>query len=90
MAAITLKNNESYTSSGTEDIITPDPTAYIEVPFMILKIELVSGDVQFSVGEAIVSGHRHYTVAGDKALFTVDHGTKKLRCKGVGVFTISW
>lgn len=85
-------NNLNITSTTTEQEITLTPPWDDNDGTTIVKIEMVSGSVQFAVGKtAITSDHRTYSVVGDKALFTVQtDGNYNLRCKGSGVFTISW
>lgn len=85
-------NNLNISSTATEEVITLTPPWDDNDGTTLVKIEMVSGTVQFAVGDvAITSDHRAYSVAGDKAFFTVQtDGGRNLRCKGVGVFTISW
>lgn len=85
-------NNLNISSTATEQEITLTPPWDDNDGTTLVKIEMVSGTVQFTVGtEAITSDHRAYSVAGDKNFFTVQtDGGRNLRCKGVGVFTISW
>lgn len=85
-------NNLNISSTATEQEITLTAPWDDSDGTTLVKIEMVSGSVQFTVGTTAISGdHRTYSVAGDKALFTVQtDGGRNLRCKGVGVFTISW
>jgi hypothetical protein len=85
-------NNENITSTAVEQEITLTGPWDDNDGTTLVRIEMVSGTVQFTVGKtAIKSENRAYSVAGDKAYFTVQtDGNFNLRCKGVGVFTISW
>lgn len=84
-------NNLNITSTAVEQEITLTGPFDDNDGTTIVKTETVSGSVQFTVGiTAITSDHRAYST-GEKGLFTVQtSGTYNLRCKGVGVFTISW
>lgn len=85
-------NNLNITSTSTEQEITLTGPWDDSDGTTLVKIEIVSGAVQFAVGpNAISTEHRSYSVAGDRAFFTVQtSGGYNLRCKGAGVFTISW
>lgn len=84
--------NQNITSTTTEQEITITRPWDDNDGTTLVRIEMVSGSVQFTVGKvAITSDHRAYSTVGDKAYFTVQtDGSYPLRCKGSGVFTITW
>jgi len=93
-AATTVKNGENVSSTATEiQLLLTRP---YDDHLQYVRIELVSGSVQFGVyaDETAftprITTERTFSTAGDKAVFTVENGKYNLRCKGVGVFTITW
>jgi len=83
-------NGEIITSTTSETEI------YMEMPSgtlnmeQLVTLELVSGSVQFAVGETVISRHTTYSTAGDKTLRTVNNSNRSLRCLGTATFRIAW
>lgn len=91
MAAVIVSNGETITSTGTEQEIYLRGYAGQPNTEVIINLELVGGSVQYAVGETVAGKHRPYSVAGDKAIRTVQcTPNRSLRCLGVGTFTIAW
>lgn len=88
--ATTASNGETITSSGTEQTILLSVVTGVADTEQVITLELVSGSVQFAVGESIAAKHRTYSSAGDKAIRTVNNSNRTLRCLGMGTFTIGW
>jgi hypothetical protein len=90
----TLVNGQNVTSVASETEY--ELTRPFDIPFQYVRIELVSGSVQFGVFEKTtvftpqINTERTYSTAGDKVIFTVENGKFNLRAKGSGVFTITW
>jgi hypothetical protein len=88
--ATAIKNNAKYTLADTVDTEFEFPTAtkdYFPRPFqeIVVKTDASnSGNVYFSVGEAIDTGaNGHEPVGpGETRVFTISNGFKNLHAKG--------
>lgn len=93
--ATLIRNGEQLTSgaSETEYELTP-PYSW---PTQDVRLDYVSGTVQYGVGEkktaftpVITSTNDSLSASGDKAIVTCENGKFNLRLKGSGVVAVTW
>jgi len=93
MTTTIVKNGQLITSTSTEQDLQPSGP-FEDGTVQLIQCEVVSGSLQFAVGQAggspvIDSTYGTYSTAS-KALRTIDAGKDNLRVVGVGTFIISW